>query len=325
MNLAVVKLKLGMLFTSLGIILLGFALVFAVVSYFYGLKFAPAVIIGILGFQLALNIIQWLFGPFIINAMYRAVEVTPNDPKYGWLVDIVNEIAYYNKMPPPKVYIADVPFPNAFAYGSPIAGRRVAITLPLLKMLSREEVKAVIGHEIGHLKHRDVELLMAVGLIPALIYWIGYSLMWSGMLGGGGEGRNGNLATFWLVGILLIAVSYVFQFLILYLNRMREAYADINSAETVPNGAENLQRALAKITLSVDPSALERYRSKHNNITRMLFFAPIEVREDIPESSVEELIEYWKREKVPWYADFFSDHPHPAKRIQLLEKLKYSY
>lgn len=326
MNLTVLKLRLGMILTSLGIFLLGFALVFAVISYFYGLSLAPTIIVGILSFLIALNIIQWLFGPYVINAMYRAVEVTPNDPKYGWLIDVVNEVAYYNRIsPPPKVYIADVPFPNAFAYGSPIAGRRVAITLPLLKILNKEEIKAVLGHELGHLRHKDVELLMAIGLIPALIFWIGYSLMWSGMLGGEGGGRNNNGGSLWLVGIALLAVSYIFQFFLLYLNRMREAYADVNSAETVPGGAENLQRALAKITLSIDPETLERYRNKQANIANMLFFAPTEVQEDIPENNVDELIEYWKREKVPWYADFFSDHPHPAKRIQLLEKLKFSH
>ncbi|WP_373468613.1 zinc metalloprotease HtpX [Acidianus infernus] len=326
MNLTVLKLRLGMILTSLGIFLLGFALVFAIISYFYGLSLAPAIIVGILSFLIALNIIQWLFGPYVINAMYRAVEVTPNDPKYGWLIDVVNEVAYYNRIsPPPKVYIADVPFPNAFAYGSPIAGRRVAITLPLLKILNKEEIKAVLGHELGHLRHKDVELLMAIGLIPALIFWIGYSLMWSGMLGGEGGGRNNNGGSLWLVGIALLAVSYIFQFFLLYLNRMREAYADVNSAETVPGGAENLQRALAKITLSIDPETLERYRNKQANIANMLFFAPTEVQEDIPENNVDELIEYWKREKVPWYADFFSDHPHPAKRIQLLEKLKFSH
>ncbi|WP_236753578.1 zinc metalloprotease HtpX [Acidianus sp. HS-5] len=326
MNLTVLKLRLGMVLTSIGIFLLGFAVVFAVVSYFYGLSFAPAVIIGILSFVIALNIIQWLFGPYMINAMYKAVEVTPNDPKYGWLVNIVDEVAQYNRIsPPPKVYIANVPFPNAFAYGSPIAGKRVAITLPLLKILNKDEIKAVLGHELGHLRHRDVELLMAIGLIPALIFWIGYSLMWSGMLGGGGEGRNNNGGMLWLVGIALLAVSYLFQFFLLYLNRMREAYADVNSAQTIPGGAENLQRALAKITLSMDPETVERYRRKNNNnVANMLFFAPPEVQEDIPDNNVNELIEYWKHEKVSWFADFFSDHPHPAKRIQLLEKLKYS-
>lgn len=323
MNTTVLKLRLNMIFASLGIFLLGFAVAFGIVSALYGVTFASSIIVGILTFLIFFNIIQWLFGPYLINAMYNAVEVTPYDPTYGWVVNVVNEVAMYNKMSPPKVYIADVPFPNAFAYGSPIAGKRVAITLPLLKMLNREELKAVLGHEIGHLKHRDVQLLMAVGLIPALIYWIGYSLMWSGIWSAGE--RNGNLGLLWLIGIALLAVSFVFQLFVLYLNRMREAYADINSAQTIPGGAENLERALAKITLSMDPNIIERYRRKNDNkMLHMLFFSPIEVREDIPEADVESLIQYWKQEKVSWFADFLSDHPHPAKRIQLLEKVKYS-
>ncbi|ARM76223.1 zinc metalloprotease HtpX [Acidianus manzaensis] len=325
MNLTILKLKANMLLASIGIFLLGFALIFAVVSYFYGLSFAPLVIVGILSFLIVLDIIQWLFGPYLINAMYKTVEVTPNDPTYGWVVDVVNEVAMYNRMSPPKVYIANVPFPNAFAYGSPIAGKRVAITLPLLKMLNKDELKAVLGHELGHLRHKDVQLLMAVGLIPALLFWIGYSLMFSGMFSEGG-GRNNNAGALWLVGIALLVVSYLFQFFVLYLNRMREAYADVNAAETVPNGAENLERALAKITLSTDPRILEKYKKKNNNnIANMLFFSPIEVNEDIPETSVDELIEYWKHEKVSWFSDFFSDHPSSAKRIQLLEKLKYAF
>lgn len=323
MNLEVLKLKINMILASLGVFILGFAIALAAASLVVGIKFAPSLIAGILIFLLFINLIQWLFGPYLINAMYRAVEVTPYDPNYGWLVDLVKEVAYYNKMSPPKVYIADVPFPNAFAYGSPIAGKRVAITLPLLRMLNREEIKAVLGHELGHLKHKDVQLLMALGLLPALIYWLGWSMMWSGAWG---NGRNNNGATLWLIGLALLAVSFLFQLLVLYINRLREAYADVNSAQTIPGGAENLQRALAKITLSIDPSAAERFKRTNSNanMLNMLFFFPIEVRENIPEEDVNALIEYWKHEKVSWFEDFLSDHPHPAKRIQLLEKLKYS-
>ncbi len=322
MNLEVLKLKINMILASLGVFLLGFALAFAVVSYFFGLSFAPAVILGILSFLVVLNLIQWLFGPYLINSMYRAVEVTPTDPRYGWLVPLVNEVALYNGIEPPKVYIADVPFPNAFAYGSPIAGKRVAITLPLLRILNKDEIKAVLGHELGHLKHKDVQLLMAIGLIPALVFYLGYSLMWSGMLGGGRNNNNSGLM--WLIGIALLAVSYVFQFFVLYVNRLREAYADVNAAQTIPGGAYNLQRALAKITLATDPEVLERYRNRGvgNNLMNMLFFAPVSANEEISDMDVEELINYWKTQKVPWYADFFSDHPATPKRIQLLEKLK---
>ncbi|WP_126451360.1 zinc metalloprotease HtpX [Sulfodiicoccus acidiphilus] len=320
MNAAVVKIKLSMILASIGIVLLGLALGLAVTTYLFGYTFGTGLIIGILGFIFVLNILQWLLGPYFINMAYRAKEVKPDDPTYGWLLWDVSEVARNNGLPAPKVYIANVPFPNAFAYGSPLAGKRVAITAPTLRILNRDELKAVLGHELGHLRHRDVELLMAVGLIPALVYWLGYSLFWGGMFGEGGRGNNSGLL--FLIGIALIAVSFLFQLFMLFLNRMREAYADINAAQTVPGGASNLQTALAKIVASVDPSVAQRYKS--NTTMKMLFFAPIDVKE-VPEDDVRAIVEGWKHEKVSWHADLFSDHPHPAKRIQLLEKMKGSY
>jgi len=315
MSFSLVAFRIKMWGAVLGILLLGFALALGIAGYFYGFKNAPFLITGILVFLGFITFFQWLIGPYLINLMYRAVEVTPQDPQYGWLYDLVNEVAAYNKMSPPKVYIADVPFPNAFAYGNPIAGKRVAVTLPALRIMNREELKAVLGHELGHLKHRDVEVMMAVSLIPTLIYWLGYSIMWGGILGGGRNGNN--FALMYLIGLALLAVSFLFQLFVLYINRLRESYADINSVQTVPNAAENLQLALAKLVLAVDPNAVERYKK---GLMSMLFFVtPVE---DVPEYKARELVEVWKHTKVPVWAELFSTHPHPAKRIQMLEKLK---
>ncbi|WP_338599328.1 zinc metalloprotease HtpX [Sulfolobus tengchongensis] len=322
MNWEVIKLRLNMALATLGIVLLGFALALAVADYVFGAQFGVGLILSILIFLFFFNVIQWLFGPYLINWAYRTVEVTPTDPVYGWLYSVVAEVAKYNGFKSvPKVYIADVPFPNAFAYGSPIAGKRIAFTLPILKLLNKDEIMAVAGHELGHLKHKDVELLMAVGLIPALIYYLGWWLFWGGIFSGGGNGRGNNGGLLFLIGIAMMAVSFVFQLFVLFLNRMREAYADVNSALTVPGGKENLQLALAKLTLSMDPQALDRFKKKNstNQLASMLFFT--NAIEEVPAWNARELVEIWKTTKVPWYADLFMDHPHPAKRIQLLEKV----
>lgn len=323
MNAAVIKFRILMGLATLGIFILTTAVLVGVVSLYYGISAGVSIITGMVIFVMVLDIIQWLIGPYIINATYRATEVKPEDPQYGWLVGLVSEVAMENRISVPKVYLANAPFPNAFAYGSPLAGKRVAITYPLLRILSPQEIKAVLGHELGHLKHRDVELLMAVGLIPAVMYWLGYSLFWGGMFGGGGE-RNNNGGNLFIVGIILIALSSIFQFFVLYINRLREAYADVNSAITVPGGAENLQTALAKLSAYMDPRLAEKAKRGASSLTNMLFFTPLE-QVDIPEADVHSIVEYWKTQRVPWYADFFSDHPHPAKRIQLLEKLKRGY
>ena len=303
------RLKMGL--AVLSMVLLGLALAVAVASYAFGIQVGPSLVTAMLVFLFALSVFQWLFGPYLINLMYNAIEVKPYDPQYGWLVQVVHEVALRNGVSPPKVYIADVPFPNAFAYGSPIAGKRVAVTLPTLRILTREELRAVLGHEIGHLRHHDVEVLMAVGLIPSLIYYLGWSLLW-----GGGNSRNGYGP---LVGIALIALSFVFNLFVLYINRLREAYADINSALTVEDGASNLQLALAKIVLATNPNALQAYRKKAN--MAMLFFNDTAV--NVYSSDAQQLVEVWKRTKVSPLDELFSTHPHPAKRIQMLEKLKY--
>jgi heat shock protein HtpX len=320
MAFSVLGFKLKMYLTVISIFLLGFAIAIGFAGLVFGFRYAPAMITGILSFIFIMSLIQWLFAPFLINYMYRAIEVTPDDPQYGWLVNIVNEVAMRNRIKTPKVYIADVPIPNAFAYGSPIAGKRVAITLPALKILSRDEIKAVLGHEIGHLRHRDVEVVMAVGLIPTLLYWLGYTITWSGVFSGG-NGRNGNnIALLYLIGLALIALSFIFNLLVLYINRLRETYADINAVQTVEGSAENLQLALAKLVLSADPEAIERYKKK--TTISMLFFNMSSV-EEISTSRARELVEIWKRTKVSILDEILSTHPHPARRIQLLEKFKY--
>ncbi|BFI76123.1 zinc metalloprotease HtpX [Sulfurisphaera ohwakuensis] len=320
----VTKLRISMILSAIAILALGFALIYGILGYFFGFSNAPLLITGALAFVTIFTILQWLFGPALIKSIYHLTEVDPTDPQYGWVYNLVQEVAMYNRMNTPKVYIANVPFPNAFAFESPIYGKNMAITLPLLRMLTPEEVKAVIGHEIGHLRHKDTELLLAVGLIPTLLYWIGYGLWWGGLLGGGGGGRNDNSGILFLIGIALIAFSFLFNLFVLFLNRMREAYADINSAITVPNGAKNLQTALAKIVLSTDPDIIERYKKKYGQIGSMLLFSGFQINEDIPAYKVQELVEYWRNIKVSPFADIFSDHPHPAKRIQLLEKLTHT-
>lgn len=111
------------------------------------------------------NIVQWLISPYIINAIYRAREVTKSQNPQ--LHEMVERLSEKSGMKAPRVMVADIPVPNAFAYNSPIAGSRVAVTTGLLKTLEEEEVEAVVGHELGHLKHRDVQVMMFVSILPA--------------------------------------------------------------------------------------------------------------------------------------------------------------
>ncbi len=324
MNRALLVFRLKMSFAIIAILLLGAALTYGVMLWLTGGSISGiALVTSLVVMAFFLTLLQWLIGPFLINAMYRAHEIKPDDPTYGWVHDLVADVARANGFKSaPKVYVADVPFPNAFAYGSPIAGKRVAITLPLLKILKPSELKAVLGHEIGHLRHRDVEVLMAIGLLPTVIYWLGWSLWWGGWWGGWSGGRDNNGGLLLLIGLVLLAVSFLFQLFVLYINRLRESYADINGALTVENGARNLQRALAKITLYTDPNVV---RKTTNGTLRMLFFAPpVNVNVEYIERNADDLIEYWRHYKPSVWEELLMSHPHPAKRIQLLDRLAES-
>jgi heat shock protein HtpX len=187
----------------------------------------------------------------------------------------------------------------------------MAVTRGLLNILNRDEVEAVMGHEIGHLKHHDIALLLAIGLIPSIIFYFGYSMLF----GGGRKGGNGYIL---LIAILMMGLSFVFNIMILGVNRMRESYADVNSAQTIPGGAENLQTALAKIVAST-PQKKHLRKSAGSSTSSMLMFSGLDQGEM---KDHRRLLEEWKHMKISLSQSIFSDHPHPAKRIQMLEKLK---
>lgn len=159
------------------------------------------------------NIIQWLIAPFLIDALYRVKEVKKSeDPE---LHGMVERLSKKSGMKMPRVMKANIPLPNAFTYGSPIAGSRVAVTKGLLETLGPEEVEAVIGHELGHLKHRDVQVMMFVSILPAIFYFIGYSMLLSSMFRRGDERGGGGAA------IIGIASIFLYWILTMFTLRMR--------------------------------------------------------------------------------------------------------
>ncbi len=271
---------------------------------------------GILGFVIAFHFLQWLMGPYIINAIYRVRELKRTE--YPWLHEAVAKISVASGLSkPPRLMLAEIDIPNAFAYGSPLTGNMVAVTRGLLRALDRDEIEAVVGHEIGHLKHKDVILMMMISLIPAIIYYIGYSLYLSGWFGGGYRERDEGGGLIILIGILLIAVSYLFNLFIFYMSRLREYYADSHAATVVRNGARSLQRGLVKIMIATGRIPKAK-RGAHNQLKMFFISDPdIAVR---GYGDVDRIVEEIKREKPSLLLELFSTHPHPAKRLRFLDQ-----
>lgn len=277
----------------------------------------PTVFIyGVFGFVVLIHILQWIFGPYIINAIYRVKPADEYEDR--WLHQIVEQLSIKSGLrSKPKVMIANIDVPNAFAYGSPLTGPMVAVTRGLVGKMPRDEIEAVLAHEVGHLRHRDVVVMLMISLIPAVIYYIGYSLYYSGLFSSYGRrnGSSGGAAI--LIGIGLIVLSFIFNLFVFFMSRLREYYADSHAALTVQDGARKLQRALVRIMIlagRIKPS--QRVRS---DVLKMFFISDPDVALD-PRLDIDSVIEELRQARPSSLSDIFSTHPHPAKRIKHLDK-----
>lgn len=283
-------------------------------------------------FVVIFNIAQWLFAPYLVGAVYRVREMQPAENPQVHAV--INNLSKKSGIKAPKLMLAQIPLPNAFAYGSPISGSRIAITQGLLNTLNDGEVEAVIGHELGHLRHRDVQTMMVVSFLPALFYFIGYSLLLQGMFGGQRRSDNGSAA---LIGIAFMAFSQLLTLFALNMSRLREYYADRHSASIVDDGAQKLSTGLAKIVHAsakiAKPQSQRQQQSKQSlNSFRALFIAdPERAREDsvavheFEAGNSQQLVDEYLAKKLTFadkLIEALSTHPNIIKRLRALQELQ---
>jgi heat shock protein HtpX len=196
-----------------------------------------------IGIAAGLVLLQYVIGPKIVEWSMKVKYVS--EQEYPRLHQMVAELADKAELPnKPKVGISHLPIPNAFAFGRTKKGSRVCITKGLLDLLSEEELKAVLGHELSHIKHRDVAVITMLSVIPMVCYMIYISFLWGGM-GRRDRDSGGAIA----IGILALVVYFITNLLVMYGSRIREYYADQGSAE-LGNQPHYLATALYKLTVS---------------------------------------------------------------------------
>jgi heat shock protein HtpX len=279
-------------------------------------------------FVVVFNIAQWLLAPYLIDAMYRVKEATPSE--HPELHSMVERLSQKSGIKKPRVMIANIPVPNAFAYSSPIAGSRVAVTSQLLNTLENEEVEAVLGHELGHLKHKDVQTMMFVSILPALFYYIGFSMMLSSMYGRRSQRDSGSAAV--LIGVASMAIYWILTMFTLYLSRLREYFADRHSATIVDEGPRKLSEALAKIQNST--GRMKRINKQAGSFSsfKALFISDpdraetdtISIAQARGYATDQKLVEEVLRRKVTSadrLMELFSTHPNIVKRLKALQEL----
>jgi heat shock protein HtpX len=313
------QLRLSMLGTLALIIGLSTAFFTAIMWYFgVSLMLMPL-------FVIAFNFVQWLIAPYLIGAMYRVREVSQSEkPQLHAMVERLSQKSGISK---PRVMVANMPIPNAFAYGSPISGSRVAVTSELLNTLNEEEVEAVVGHELGHLKHRDVQVMMFVSILPAVFYYIGYSMLWSSRGSRDDRGSGGTVA----IAAVSMLMYFVLTMFTLYMSRLREYFADRHSASIVDDGPRKLSVGLAKIVDSTRKAKQAKRNVGTSGSFKALFISDPD-RAELDSAAMsqagfrtgQKLVEDVLRREVTAadrLAELFSTHPNIVKRLKALQQL----
>ena len=203
-------------------------------------------------FALIPNVIAYYFSDKLVLMSYNARIL--DEHEMPWLHQMVERVARKAGLPKPKVAIVPTMTPNAFATGRNPENAVVAVTEGILQLLSPEELEGVIGHEISHIKHRDILISTIVATLAGAIIYIAYWLRWSLIFGYGDEEEN----PLELIGtILLLILAPIAATLIRFaISRQREFYADEEGAKlTHPLWLAN---ALAKLERGVELYPLER-------------------------------------------------------------------
>ena len=171
--------------------------------------------------------LQYLISPALVGLTMKIRWVTPQEePK---LHQMVAELAQKAGLPKPRVGISEINIPNAFAFGRSQHDGRVCVTRGILSILNEGELRAVLGHELSHVKHRDMAIITLLSAIPMILYWIAWNTMWGGF--GGGRDRENNGSYTILIGLAAFALYFITNLLVLYGSRIREYYADKGSVE----------------------------------------------------------------------------------------------
>ena len=265
------------------------------------------------------NLAQWLLAPYLINWMYKVKPLSMDDNPN--LHRIIEDLSYKSRIKTPKLMYSGLGIPNAFAYGSPLTGNHVAITKGLLDSLEEEEVEAVIGHELGHIKHRDVQVMMFASLLPSLFYILARSFIFQSYYGGR-DRRNNNLGS--ISGVVMI-IYFALTLFNLNLSRLREYYADQHSISIVRDGTRKLSEGLAKITSGTHRTQATA-KANIGGFKALFISDPDRAARDTAEirswmTSDQELVNNVINRKISGaesFLEIFSTHPNIVKRLKAL-------
>ncbi|MCW4010208.1 MAG: zinc metalloprotease HtpX [Candidatus Bathyarchaeota archaeon] len=308
--------------------------IFLIQYYVVGFDVFTGVLLALGGTALFI-LFEYAIGPVIVSATTHLHFLKPGENP--WLENTVKDLAQKSGIPMPRLAVVPNNSPNAFTYGRTTSSAVLAVHEGLLRSLNEDEVKGVIAHELGHIKHKDYIVMTVLSALPLLAYWISQITLNAAWFSGGSRrGRNRDNSGAILIAIGVISfVVYILSFLaVMRLSRLREHYADSYSAY-LTNNPRSLQSALAKITygLSIAPKAATEARSFYIEDPTQAKREVAEIMQKknkydldhdgvLDERELEHAME--KEAKSTWVQmnSLFATHPPTFRRILLLREIE---
>jgi heat shock protein HtpX len=324
-----VELKLTM---SISIFLVGFIFAIFLAAIMFIIHFP--LIFALIG-TIIFVLIQYLIGPVVVRSSTRLRYLKPGENP--WLESTVKELADKSRVPMPKLAIVPDNTPNAFVFGRTASGATLAVHEGLLTKLNKDEVKGVIGHELGHIRHKDHIVMTLLSALPLLAYLVCRGTWVAARLSGPSSRKKeeGSIrAAFFVVAIISYVVYIISLLCVMKLSRLREHYADAYSAY-VTSSPRSLQSALAKITygLSLSPKPPSGARAFyigdpalakqeiHNIMSRKQEY-DLDKDGVLDERELELAMEKEARSTWSKINTWFSTHPPTFKRVLLLREIE---
>lgn len=269
------------------ILLAGLTSIFLIIGYY--LAGEEGLIVALL-FGLVFNLMSYWFSDKIVLNMSNAKASSWDQfPEYR---EEVNKISADMNIPVPKIYIMDTPQPNAFATGRNPKNGVVCITTGLINMLDKEQVIAVIAHELAHIKNYDILIGTLAAVIVSAISVLIDLLRWL-PLNNRDDDRVSNPIVFLVILMISPLIAMILQFAI---SRSREYVAD----ETASRYTKN-PKALAEALISIDRDVRQYSMDINTSMHSLFIHSPISRR---------------------GLMELFSTHPLTEKRVQRLMEMK---
>jgi heat shock protein HtpX len=296
----------------------------------FGVLFGLLAIVGLyfslngfmmVGLAVGMVVFQWLIGPAMIRWTTNMRDMKKGE--YPWIEEFVAELCKKHRLKMPKLAIVNDAQPNAFVFGRTNSSASLCVTQGLLKSLNKDEVKGVLAHEIGHIKHNDMVVMVIISAIPMIAFFVARFLLFAPK---GGEKKD--MGYLILVGVVAWVVYFLTNLLVMFFSRIREYYADRFGG--LNYRTEALASALAKITYGLGLSKSDMKSAAQAFFIADPYTSHFEVSHfsiefsdmHISKDEVKKAMEWEKKNMFAKLSELFRTHPLTFKRIRALHRLQ---